>query len=249
MYLPSKIKLRILAVYALVIFLLFLPFKGIIQNSFVFFFHQLTITPKESSRQIEKLKKENISLQLQAEKFRTLEAENQQLKEILGFKKTKEIDLIGADVLSFSPSSWRRHLLINAGKNQGLKKGLLVVDTRGRLMGKVSEVKKTFSTIVLINDPNFNLSVFVGESANGLLKGSLIGAKVLYIENENEVKKGDRVWVKPASCSSPIKIGEVKKVKKSESALFCDIEVKLAHQGAFFDKVFVVRQSHPFRDK
>ena len=241
MYLPSKIKLRILAVYALVIFLLFLPFKGVIRNSFSFFFHQLTITPSGSSLQIEKLKKENISLQLQAGKFRTLETENQQLKEILNFKKTKEINLIGANVLSFSPSGWRRYLLINAGKNEGLKKGLLAVDAKGRLVGKITEVKKTFSTLILINDPNFNLSVFVGESANGLLKGNLIGAKVLYIENENEVKKGDRVWVKPAAYASSIKIGEVKNVKKSENALFCDIEVELAHQGAFFDKIFVVR--------
>ena len=241
MYLPSKIKLRILAIYVLVIFLLFLPFKRVIQNSFVFLFHQLTITPKESSLQIEKLRKENIFLQLQAEKFRTLEAENQQLKKILDFKKTREINLIGADVLSFSSSSWRRYLLINAGKNEGLKKGLLAVDEKGRLVGKITEVKKTFSTLTLINDPNFNLSVFVGESANGLLKGNLLGAKVLYIENKDKVKKGDRVWVKPAACSSPIKIGEVKNIKKSENALFCDIEVKLAHQGSFFDKIFVVR--------
>ncbi len=241
MYLPSKIKFKYLAIYALVIFLLFLPFKGIIQNVFVFFFRQLTVTSKESFQQIEKLKKENISLRLQTEEFQILKKENQQLKEALNLKKTREIDLVGADILSFSPSGWQRHLLINAGEDKGLQKGLLAIDTKGHLIGKITEVKKNFSTLTMANDPNFSLSVFVGEASTGLLKGNLTGAKILYIESKDKVKKGDRVWVKPPSCPSPIIIGKVKNVKKRKSALFCDITVELAHQSAFFNKVFVIK--------
>ena len=130
-----------------------------------------------------------------------------------------------------------------------MQKGLLAIDEKGQLIGQITETKKNFSTLTLANDPNFSLSVFVGETSNGLLEGNLIGAKILYIEDKDQVKIGDRVWVKPPSCSSPIKIGKVKNITKRRSALFYDITVELAHQSAFFDKVDIVKQSHLFGDK
>ncbi len=241
MYLPSKTKLKILAIYLLVVFLLFLPFKNVIRNLFSFFFHQLTITSQKISQENEKLKKENISLQIKVNESQHLRKENAALEEALNFKKSKEFDLIGVGVLSFSASSWRRYLLINGGTDIGLEKGLLAVNEKGNLVGKITEVKKTFSHLLLVNDPNFNLSVFVGELGSGLLKGNLTGAKILYIEEDEDIKKGDRVWIKSGSSSFPIEVGKVKDIRKGTNQLFCDITVKLASEGAFFDRVFILK--------
>lgn len=241
MYLPSKTKLRILAICALAIFLLFLPFKNVIQNLFAFFFHQLTITSQGFSRQNEKLKKENISLQLKVKEATQLRKENETLRNVLSFKEKTDFNLVGVEVLSFSPSSWRRYLLINAGVEAGMKKGLLAVDERGNLIGKITEVRKVFSHLLLLNDPNFSLSVFVGEKTCGLLKGNLTGAKILYIEENEGVQKGDRVWAKVDSFSFPIEVGKIQSVKKGANQLFCDIEVKIAPENAFFDKVFIIK--------
>ena len=241
MYLPSKTKLRLLAICALAIFLLFLPFKNVIQNLFAFFFHRLTITSQGFSRQNEKLKKENISLQLKVKEATQLRKENEILRNVLSFKEKTDFNLVGVEVLSFSPSSCRRYLLINAGVEDGMKKGLLAVDERGKLVGKITEVKKVFSHLLLLNDHNFSLSVFVGEKTCGLLKGNLTGAKILYIEENEGVQKGDRVWAKVDSFSFPIEVGKIQSVKKGANQLFCDIEVKIAPENAFFDKVFIIK--------
>ena len=241
MYLPSKAKLKILVIYLLVIFLLFLPFKSVIRNLFSFFSHQLTITSQKIFEENEKLKKENISLQIKVSESQQLKKDNADLKEALNFKSGKEFDLIGVSVLSFSPSSWRRYLLINGGEDIGLEKDLLAVNSKGKLIGKITEVKETFSDLLLVNDPNFNLSVFVGELGSGLLKGNLTEAKILYIENDELIKKGDRVWARAGSSTSTIEVGKVKSVRKGTNQLFCDITVELASEGAFFDKVFILK--------
>lgn len=241
MYLPSKTKLKIIVIYLLVIFLLFLPFKSAIVNLFSFFFAQLRVTASKITQENEKLRKENLSLEIKVRETEHLKKENQDLKAALNFKKDKEFDLIGVGVLSFSASSWRRYLLINGGWDIGLKKGLLAVDKDGRLIGKIAEVKKTFSHLLLVNDPNFNLSVFIGKSGSGLLNGTLTGAKVLYIEEEEAIKKDDRIWVKVGSSASTIEVGTVENIRKGSGQLFCDIAVKLSSEGAFFDKVFILK--------
>jgi len=241
LYLPSKTKLKFLIIYLLVVFLLFLPFKGAIRNLFSFFSHQLKATTQRSVQENEKLKKENISLQIKLRGSQHLKKENQDLRKALDFKADKEFDLIGVGVLSFSPSSWRRYLLLNGGEDIGLKEGLLAVNEKGELLGKITDVKSTCSHLLLINDPNFNLSVFVGELGSGLLKGNLTGAKILYIEDNEAVKKGDRIWVEAYSSASVIEVGTIKSVKKGTNQLFCEITVSLAFQGAFFDKVFILR--------
>ena len=241
MYLPSKAKLKILVIYLLVIFLLFLPFKNVIRNLFSLLFHQLTVTSQEISQKNENLRKENISLQIKIKEFQDLKKENQYLRKALNFKKSNKIDLVGVGILSFSPSSWQRYLLLNGGEDINLKKGLLAVNEKGKLIGKITEVKKTFSHLLLINDPNFKLSVFVGKFSSGLLKGTLTGAKILYIEKKEAIKKGDKVWVKTDSLSFPIEVGKVKSIKKGTNQLFCDIAVELTSESIFFNKIFILR--------
>jgi len=241
LYLPSKTKFKILVIYLLAITLLFLPFKNVIRNLFSFLFHKITVTSKEISQENEKLKKDNILLKIKVKESKHLRKENLSLKEALNFKADNEFNLVGVGVLSFSPSSWRRYLLINGGKDIGLEKGLLALDKNGNLIGKITEVRKNFSHLLLITDPNFDLSVFVGELGSGLLKGNLTGAKILYIEEDEAIKKGDRIWVRANSSTSAIEIGKVKNIKKGSNQLFCDITVKLASEDAFFDKVFIIK--------
>ena len=221
--------------------LLFLPFKNVIRNLFSFLFHKITVTSKEISQENEKLKKDNILLKIKVKESKHLRKENLSLKEALNFKADNEFNLVGVGVLSFSPSSWRRYLIINGGEDIGLEKGLLALDKNGKLIGKITEVKKTFSHLLLITDPNFDLSVFVGELGSGLLKGHLTGAKILYIEEDEAIKKGDRVWVRSGSSISAIEVGKVKNIKKGSNQLFCDITVELASEDAFFDKVFIIK--------
>lgn len=241
MYLPSKTKFKALSVYFLIALLIFLPFKSTVSSLFSLFFRRITITPKKIYLENQNLRRDNLALKLKLKESEHLVKENRDLKKALDFKNDSGFDLTAVGVLSFSPSIWRRYLLINGGTDIGLKSRLLAIDTNGRLVGKITEVKKTFSHLLLVTDPNFSLPVFVGDSGLGLLKGNLTGAKILYIEEKELVKKGDKIWVKSGSSAPPIEVGEVKNVKKGTNQLFCDVTVKLDSPGAFFDKVFIVR--------
>ena len=241
MYLPSKTKHRFIVLILLAVFLFFLPFKSAIKDLLVFFSKQFRYTSQNFSQEIEKLKKENLSLELKVKEFNHLREENQILRNALNFKADKDFDLLGVDVIAFSPSSWDRFVLVNAGEDEGLEKGMFIVDEDGNLVGKVAEVDKNSSRVILVNDPNFNLSVFIGKEGFGLLEGNLIGAKLLYIEDTDKISEGDKIWIKLPSLSSSIEIGQVKSAKRSSNNLFWDVDAKLYLKSSFFDKLFVVK--------
>ncbi len=239
MYLPSKNKYRIAGLIILALVLFFLPFRSAIEDLFIFFSRQFRYTPIKQNQKFEELKKENLSLKLKIEKFQQLTKENQTLKKALNFKSETGVDLIGVDVIAFSPSSWGRYILVNAGSDNAVEKAMFVVDEDGNLVGKIIEVNQNHSKIILVNDPNFNLSVFVGEQGFGLLEGDLIGARLLYIEDSDQVKKGDEVWIKLES--SVIPVGKVKDISNNSNDLFWNVEVKLNIKTSFFDKLFILK--------
>ena len=220
----------------------FLPFKKSIQNIFI------TISkssfPSSKNKYINKIKqleKENLLLSLKIKQFDYKKDENEKLRKALKLKNDKIINLLGAEVLAFSPSNWRRILTINKGSNDGIEDGQFAIDENGHLLGKIIEIDKISSRLILIDDPEFTTSVFVAEKDFGLLKGNLVGAKVLYIEDGSEIKKGDKVWLKVPSINFPIEIGEIKKVKNNQNSLFWDVDVNLYTKNSFFEKIFIMK--------
>jgi rod shape-determining protein MreC len=241
LYLPSKIKLKYLAVFFVAVILFLLPFREALQRIFFFLSRQLTLSPRSVSERLQELRKENLILKLKLEDISQLEKENLRLRRAFDFKTQCAIDLIGVEVIAFSPSSWRRAVVVGAGADAGLVEGLYVVDESGSLVGKITEVHDDFSRILLVNDPAFNLPVFVGDQGFGLLKGNLSGATVSYIEDGDRIVEGDAVWLKLSSGASKLEVGKVAAIRKDNEKLFWDVEVKLALKASVFDKLFVVK--------
>lgn len=90
------------------------------------------------------------------------------LKSVSDFVETQsagqvkeKYQLITADVLiSYDASIWRRSFLINRGSSDGIQPNLPVVAGR-YLVGRVSSVKASVSTIQLITDPAFRSKVTI----------------------------------------------------------------------------------------
>jgi len=242
LYRLSKLKPKYIAAFFLFILLVFLPFKDAIQNLFIFFAHKPFFLPKNQYlEQIEQLKGENLTLKLEREKFCKLRQENEKLKKAFDFKSKEKITLLGAQIIAFTPSLWRRSALLNRGINEGIEEGSFVIDEEGNLLGRISEVKANFSCLIFTNDPDFNLPVFIGKETLGLLKGNLIGAKILYIEEADKIEVGDAVRVKVLPSGSLLTVGEVKKIIKNKNDLFWDIDVKLAANNAFLKQIFIIK--------
>ena len=242
MYRLSKLKSKYIAAFFLFILLVFLPFKDTIRNIFVFFSHKPFFLAKNKYQdKIAELQSRNLTLQLELDKFKPLKEENDKLRKAFDFKTKERVSLIGAQVIAFTPSAWHRSALINKGKDQGIKKGMFAIDESGNLLGKIIEANNNFSRLIFIDDPNFNVSVFIGDESLGLLKGALAGAKILYIEDGEKIEVGDKVKVKIPGLNPSLAIGRIKRVKKNTSDLFWNVDVNLVIKNTFFDRVFIVK--------
>ena len=241
MHLPYKTKYIYTAIAFLAIGVFFSPLKVTIQRLLIGFSQGLILAPSKASKTIETQKKENILLALKAKEQEHLLKENKRLKKAFDFKSTSELNLTGAEVITFLPSNWRRVVVVNAGKDKAIKQGQLAIDENGNLLGKILEVMPESCRLILINDPDFNLSVFVGENGFGLLKGNIWGAKILYIEDGDLIKKGDRVWTKTPESVTAIEIGKIKKIKKRRNNLFWDVDVDLASKNNVFTDIFIIK--------
>ena len=239
MYISFKLRSKHVSIIALFVFLLFLPFRGFIEYLFFFTSQRLLINPLDYSTEVNTLKKEKIKLLFKLKKFNGLKVENEKLKKVFNFKKEKGINLIGVRIVSFDSSIWRRIVSIDIGKNKGVSAGSLAIDEDGWIVGKIIKSENSSSLLMFVSDPNFTLPVFVGESSFGLLKGTLGGVKVLYVENDN-VKVKDKVWVKDVPFDLPLYIGEVNGVYKSKNSLFWNIDVKLFSKNPMLHKIFII---------
>lgn len=242
MYLPSRIKLKHILVVGFLALVILLPGQILIKNLFLFINSQQHLLDKNSYQQvIADLKKENLRLRLQLNEYESLQNENERLRKVLALTTTENITLIGAEIISFSPTNWRRFAILNKGLKQGVRKGYFAINEKGTLLGKIVEVEDDSSRLIFVDDPDFTVSVFAGEHAYGLLQGNLVGAKILYIENGEFLNKGDNVWMRIPSLKSAINVGKIKSIRKNEDSLFWDIDVSLVTTNTFIDKVFLVR--------
>ena len=242
MYLPSSIKLKHILLVGFLALVVLLPVQILIKNLFLFISSQQHLLDKNSYQQtIADLKKENLQLRLQLHEYESLQNENARLRKVLALTTAENINLVGAEVISFSPTNWRRFAILNKGAKQGVRKGYFAIDEKGTLLGKIIDVEDDSSRLVFVDDPDFTVSVFAGEHAYGLLQGNLVGAKLLYIEDGEFLNKGDNVWMRIPSLKSAINVGTIKGLRKNEDSLFWDIDVSLVTTNTFINKVFLVQ--------
>lgn len=240
-YLPSKIRPKHIQLAVLIIILLVVPFRSLLRIAFIQLARKARIESFDSASKNTKLKQELLTLSLKLKSFKNLRRENSRLSAALKLKTATKINIFPVDIISFDPSSWRRIITVTGGNINGIEKGMFVVDENGLLVGKIIESKENYSHLILINDPDFNLPVFVGDTAFGLLQGNIDGIKVFYVEEGERVKAKDAVWVKIPALKFPMNIGEVKSVKKDANSLFYNIEVKPFSRHPLLHKLFVVK--------
>jgi rod shape-determining protein MreC len=82
----------------------------------------------------------------------SLKSENLSLREALKFQADQPHEMVSAEIISINPSNWNRTIVINKGRNFGLRKNLAVI-TSGGVAGRVGEVRANTAEVVLITDP------------------------------------------------------------------------------------------------
>lgn len=179
----------------------------------------------------------------------SLERENAALKQQLGStdrnrSRAKELDKLlktagaggygvkGAQVVAIGAAqgfSWT--VTIDAGREDGMKRDMTVLNGDG-LVGRVTTVGPSTSTVLLANDPDFTVGTRMEKSSElGFATGR--GDRALNVQLLNgkaKVKKGDRMVTFGSSDDRPfvpgVPVGEVTKVNRHKGDLTRTVSVR-----------------------
>lgn len=98
-----------------------------------------------------RLRQENFENAAALLQLKALQAENEQLRELLAARKRLDIELASAEVLYAARDPFSRKVVIDRGSQQGVRPGQPVVDNRG-LVGQVTRAYPWLAEVTLVTD-------------------------------------------------------------------------------------------------
>ncbi|MFH1847398.1 MAG: rod shape-determining protein MreC [Candidatus Omnitrophota bacterium] len=169
------------------------------------------------------LRKDIMDLSLEVEHYKELDSENKRLRFLLALKEKMWFDTICAQVIAGGPNNWEGTLIIDKGYVNGVKSDSAVCSARG-LVGKISELSETTSSVMLVTHPGFKTGGMLRDSRiNGIVAGTGDNmVKMMYLPMDTKVKNGDIVVTSNYSRIFPkgIIIGKVVAVGRSTTGLY-----------------------------
>jgi rod shape-determining protein MreC len=191
----------------------------------------------------EKLERDVNLLRLRLFDLRELSQENGRLKNLLNFKQKSPFRLVAVRVIGRSPDSWSSSVIIDKGKYNGIKSGLVVISSQG-LVGSVVEVSDNTAKVLLINDPNQGVSAIVQRSRQeGLVNGTL-GTNLImrYLPEDADIAVGDIIVTSELSQIFPkgLLVGRIVNLGREFSGLNRYAIVKPAVDLASIEELLVI---------
>jgi len=160
--------------------------------------------------------------------YKELKLSNTRLRSLLDFQKTITNKVIAAEVIGKDPSPWFKTIMVNKGKDDGVKKGSAVVIPEG-IVGQVAEVSAHNSKVLLIIDPNSAVDALVQTSrARGIIKGGFADRCVFkYVLRKKGIAVGDTVVSSGLDgvFLKGLPVGRVSGVFKPNSGIFQEVTV------------------------
>jgi rod shape-determining protein MreC len=172
-----------------------------------------------------------------------LEAENQRLRQALGFSSRAPYRVRPAEVIGKRTANYFSFIEINRGSASGVRVNMPVIVKEG-LVGRVIEVSRSSAKVLLITDVMSTVAV-VDQSSRDTGAAEGTGSDRLsmkYVSVGGEVKEGDRIVTSSFSSYFPagIPVGTVTRAVKKESDLFFEIEIKPSMNLSRLEEVFLI---------
>lgn len=190
---------------------------------------------EELKLKIQELLSENISL-------KELKKENEILRTALNIGLEKEFSLVFAQVIGKDIA--QDSIFINKGSKDGILKNSPVITQQKILVGKISEVYKNFSKVMLLSNKESSFDVKILDTEiYGVVKGKGNFKIFLdFVPQEKEIKKGDLVITSMLGGIFPkgLLVGEIIEVKKSDVEPFQQAELKPAFNIDEIENLFII---------
>jgi rod shape-determining protein MreC len=143
--------------------------------------------------------------------------ENKELKTALNFIKSKTENYKVATVIGISHKSFNQNILIDAGKNRGIKAGQIVTGNRG-VVGRIAEVFDNKSRILMTTDSSSRIPILASKARNrGILAGNNSDSmEILYLPKNHQITVGDTIFTSGDGDTLPpgLLVGVVKEVNQ-----------------------------------
>ncbi|MCM8799359.1 MAG: rod shape-determining protein MreC [Candidatus Omnitrophica bacterium] len=189
------------------------------------------------------LKKQILLLQKRCIQNEEILKENERLRKLLSFRENAKFKLVPAQVIMRNPDSLTSIIIIDKGKVDGIEENFAVI-TDGALVGRVAEVSKSSSKVVLLDEPQFCVSAIIQRSREyGLICGTLENQLIMrYLDKQADVVVGDTVITAGFTEFFPkgIIIGEVISIEENPGGISLSCRVKPAIDLYKLEEVMVI---------
>jgi len=192
------------------------------------------------------LKEKNSRLEQQLRELEILKAENETLKQYVDLTdKYESYKTIPAYVINEDITNYSKTIVINVGKDDGIKENMTVIADEG-LVGYVISVTSNTAKVQTIVDSASSTSAISSSTRDTMVcKGTIDGTSTLkatYISTESSIIEGDSVETSGMGGIYPkgIYIGKVTSVKEGKNKIDETVEVQTAVDFEKLETVLVV---------
>lgn len=128
------------------------------------------------------LQQQNILLQDELSKLRSIEKENQELKSLLRLEEFYNYPLQITRVVTKQLNTLNNSLSVNVGSNEGIQRGMPLINSDG-LIGKVILAASNYSQVMPLSHPLFRVSAQIqGSKANGIITWDISSPSYLIMD-------------------------------------------------------------------
>lgn len=195
------------------------------------------------------LESENASLQAQIIELQQQIQAAQVANALLGFAQTRpENQYVGALVIGRDPNPFMSYIILDQGSDDGVRRGMPVVTQQG-LIGRISAVSASASSVQLITDPSSAVNVRLqGTDTEAIANGSITGELQLNLVPQFvTVQAGELVITSGLGGAYPpnITIGQVVTVRRQENDLFQTAVIQPVVDFSQLQAVLVITNFQP----
>ncbi len=195
-----------------------------------------------------RLKSEVNRLVMENTRYKELLSTYNRLQQLLNFKDTTDVPVVAAQVIGRDPTGWFKSIIIDKGKNSGIRESMPVVNAKG-VVGQIVSVSYNYSKVLLVIDQNSSVDCIIERSRDsGIVKG--VSSKICsldYVLKTSDVRVGDQVVTSGLDRVFPkgIHVGEVIEVKDTPEELFKNIKVRPSVDFSKLEEVLVLLREDP----
>ena len=191
------------------------------------------------------LKKRLEALQIENQKLVEIDKENKRLKSILHLAEQNPNTMIAARVIGEDVKNWFKCIIIDKGRDSGIKEKMPVVTSKG-LVGQAVEINKWHSKVMIVNDTNSSVDVYVeGKNSRGILEGTgQTTLKLKYVLKNDEIAIGDKLVTSGKDSIYPkgLPTGIIITINRNKAGIFADVDVMPFNNYKRLDEVLVVKK-------